>query len=397
MDLRVKEGWYQLKLFLTSIPLHKISDKVLDTQASRILGNLLLINGPDDKYVHSSLEELKKYASDDTDKTDIHLDVSFAEEVKGRLGVTAGSILKHGDWLEEVVRKHDRKREKDNNKKREDGLQVSEQKHETEFAKALKEINEISCDSSQSGKRWALSDFFFISFIGKGSYGSVLKVCLKKFPEFHFALKIEECSSKSFYDYFSRFLIFASRLEHPNILPIIGFFSVTQQKKKSDNFLMATVTPLGNESLEHRLRVIGKAQEMANDDVGEEDSFDYIDFSVDVGVSLMEGVRVMHEEGIIHRDLKPDNILLFAEEDTPIIKIADLGFVRELPDEFATHKATVCGTKGYMAPEVENETETYTEKADLYSCGIIFLEVRLKPEKVSFMLLVNIHSQQNFR
>jgi serine/threonine-protein kinase ULK/ATG1 len=54
------------------------------------------------------------------------------------------------------------------------------------------------------------------------------------------------------------------------------------------------------------------------------------------------------------------------------IKIADLGFARELSYEDVTE--TVCGTPLVMAPEVLNGRH-YNHKADVWSLGIVFFEM----------------------
>jgi len=56
--------------------------------------------------------------------------------------------------------------------------------------------------------------------------------------------------------------------------------------------------------------------------------------------------------GICHRDLKLENILYASKDADSVIKIIDFSLARILPDEiFAT---TVCGTPGYVAPEILN-------------------------------------------
>jgi serine/threonine-protein kinase ULK/ATG1 len=55
-----------------------------------------------------------------------------------------------------------------------------------------------------------------------------------------------------------------------------------------------------------------------------------------------------------------------------LIKIADLGFARELGHEELTE--TVCGTPLVMAPEVLNGIK-YNHKADVWSMGIVFFEL----------------------
>ncbi|XVE92377.1 hypothetical protein REPUB_Repub01dG0092200 [Reevesia pubescens] len=87
-----------------------------------------------------------------------------------------------------------------------------------------------------------------------------------------------------------------------------------------------------------------------------------------------EGLAYLHEESelrIIHRDIKLSNILL-DEDLTP--KIADFGLARLFPED-KTHISTViAGTLGYMAPEYVVRGKL-TEKADVYSFGVLVIEV----------------------
>jgi calcium/calmodulin-dependent protein kinase I len=83
------------------------------------------------------------------------------------------------------------------------------------------------------------------------------------------------------------------------------------------------------------------------------------------------GVKYLHDQKIIHRDLKPENILLcHADEDTEC-KVGDFGLSKLFPEEandLQTH--TLCGTPGYVAPEVLNR-QPYGVKIDVWSLGVI--------------------------
>merc|ERR1711871_247964 len=85
-----------------------------------------------------------------------------------------------------------------------------------------------------------------------------------------------------------------------------------------------------------------------------------------------EGVAHLHEHNVIHRDLKPENILLVSEEDDTDCKVADFGLSRLFPEGSAREQktGTLCGTPGYVAPEVLDRTP-YGYGVDVWSLGVI--------------------------
>lgn len=84
----------------------------------------------------------------------------------------------------------------------------------------------------------------------------------------------------------------------------------------------------------------------------------------------LQGLEYLHTRRFIHRDLKPGNILL-ATRDPIHVKLADFGLTVNATDVCNT----ICGTPMYAAPEVWNPP--YTEKIDIWSVGIIVMQLWL--------------------
>ncbi|XP_067834328.1 phosphorylase b kinase gamma catalytic chain, skeletal muscle/heart isoform-like isoform X2 [Heptranchias perlo] len=87
--------------------------------------------------------------------------------------------------------------------------------------------------------------------------------------------------------------------------------------------------------------------------------------------ALLEVVQFLHSKNIVHRDLKPENVLL---DDNMNIKLSDFGFSLQLDPGKKLRE--LCGTPGYLAPEIllcsMDETHPgYGKEVDLWSCGVI--------------------------
>ena len=98
--------------------------------------------------------------------------------------------------------------------------------------------------------------------------------------------------------------------------------------------------------------------------------------SCEIFRQITEALNYLHSlkpEPLIHRDLKPANILIGMSGNERICKLADFGLSKFIEDHSDYHTEGA-GTHGYTAPEVMSGL-SYDTKADVYSLGMICLEI----------------------
>ncbi|KAK7680323.1 hypothetical protein QCA50_016563 [Cerrena zonata] len=86
--------------------------------------------------------------------------------------------------------------------------------------------------------------------------------------------------------------------------------------------------------------------------------------------TVFKAVKWIHECGIVHRDLKPENLLFRTKKEDADIMIADFGLSRVLEEEKLQVLTEICGTPGYMAPEIFKKTG-HGKPVDVWAMGVI--------------------------
>ena len=78
----------------------------------------------------------------------------------------------------------------------------------------------------------------------------------------------------------------------------------------------------------------------------------------------------VHKSGKIHRDLKPDNIFI---DNQMHVKLGDFGIscLIDINTQVTYSKTSGVGTLFFMAPEMLNKYNHYTNKVDVYSFGVV--------------------------
>eukprot|EP00617_Octactis_speculum_P016623 CAMPEP_0185745956 /NCGR_PEP_ID=MMETSP1174-20130828/4344_1 /TAXON_ID=35687 /ORGANISM="Dictyocha speculum, Strain CCMP1381" /LENGTH=348 /DNA_ID=CAMNT_0028420263 /DNA_START=113 /DNA_END=1156 /DNA_ORIENTATION=- len=95
-----------------------------------------------------------------------------------------------------------------------------------------------------------------------------------------------------------------------------------------------------------------------------------------VATAIRDALQHIHTLGYAHRDVKGENILVrTASENSTLItgvRLIDFGIVCRLDDEVSCRE--LCGTPGFIAPEVIWRQVEDARKADVWSLGCVVLE-----------------------
>ncbi|KAL6769353.1 hypothetical protein ACKKBG_A30675 [Auxenochlorella protothecoides x Auxenochlorella symbiontica] len=94
-----------------------------------------------------------------------------------------------------------------------------------------------------------------------------------------------------------------------------------------------------------------------------------------LAMDTAKGMAYLHAKNIIHFDLKSGNLLLGYRDKRPVCKVADFGLSKQKVDTYVSGVTSQRGTLPYTAPEVIRTPNRVTEKADVFSFGVIMWEL----------------------
>ncbi|XP_057986499.1 MDIS1-interacting receptor like kinase 2-like [Hevea brasiliensis] len=201
----------------------------------------------------------------------------------------------------------------------------------------------------------ATKNFDSMYCIGEGRFGRVYKaellsgdtVAVKKF---HSLPHDEMADQKEFLNE----IRVLTEVRHRNVVKFYGFCSHVRH-----TFLVYEYLPRGS-----------LATILCNDEAAKE-------FGWDKRLTVIKGVAYalyhMHHEcipPIVHRDISSKNVLLDSEYEA---HVSDFGTAKLLNLD-SSNRTMLAGTYGYVAPELAY-TIKVTEKCDVYSFGVLVLEV----------------------
>ncbi|KAL0480635.1 drkB, partial [Acrasis kona] len=185
--------------------------------------------------------------------------------------------------------------------------------------------------------------------IGSGSFSEVYKgtwlgavVAIKRFL-------LNETSSHEVLEDFMKETTLMSGMRHPNVVLYLG-----ATVKEPHLYIVTEFCERGN--IQHIIR--DKKQKLSAKK------------TTRLALDAARGMLYLHRSDppILHRDFKSANLLVSKDWT---VKVADFGMSRVLDPNACM---TVCGTAETCSPEVLSRNQ-YTEKADVYSFGIVLWEM----------------------
>ncbi|KAK9119635.1 hypothetical protein Scep_017728 [Stephania cephalantha] len=224
----------------------------------------------------------------------------------------------------------------------------SARRHHGSSVFTLKEMEEATCSFSDE------------NLVGKGGFGRVYRGTLRsgevlaikkmEMPPFKAAEGEREREFRVEVD-------ILSRLDHPNLVTLIGYCADGKQR-----FLVYEFMHKGN--LQDHLNGIGEVK---------------MDWPqrLKVALGVARGLAYLHSGSavgipIVHRDFKSTNILLGENFEA---KISDFGLAKMMPENQEMYVTTkVLGTFGYFDPEYTS-TGKLTIQSDVYAFGVVLLEL----------------------
>jgi len=190
-------------------------------------------------------------------------------------------------------------------------------------------------------------NFTFLYVVGKGGFGKVWKVEMKKTKQIYAMKEMSKAKiiTKRSVSSVMNEKQLLSTMKHPFLVNMIYAF-----QDRENLYLVMDLMPGGD--LRYHL---GKQRKFS-----EEQTKFFV-------ACIVMALEFMHMNGVIHRDIKPENLVL---DNQGYVRVTDLGIARVWRPDNASDTS---GTPGYMAPEVMCR-QNHGVASDYYAVGVMAYE-----------------------
>ncbi|KAI9080714.1 hypothetical protein K1719_037380 [Acacia pycnantha] len=230
----------------------------------------------------------------------------------------------------------------------------------------------------------ATNGFSSSNLVGSGGFGSVYKGTLLHYYEKPIVVKALNLQTHGATKSFVNECKALTKVRHRNLLKILTCCSSVDYK--GDNFMALLFEFMPNGSLENWLSPNGN---------GESRNL-HLNFPqrLDIAIDVANALDYLHhdcEVAVVHCDIKPSNVLL---DDEMVAHLGDFGLAKLLHEDVGSFDkdqtpSAIKGTIGYIPPEY-GEGGLVTVKGDIYSYGVLLLELLTGKKPIEIACLENI-------
>ena len=195
--------------------------------------------------------------------------------------------------------------------------------------------------------------------LGVGSYGAVYRakcdqlVCAAKVLH-PILFQTRDPAAHRIVERFQREIDFLSGLRHPNVIQYLGSCADPESR------LPVLFMELMDESLTSFLERPADPPPLP------------LHVQMDIGHDVAQALSHLHRHEVLHRDLSSNNVLLISSRRA---KVTDFGMAKLLGSDPRLTPTYCPGTNGYMSPEALADPPAYTSKLDIFSCGVLFVQL----------------------
>ena len=195
--------------------------------------------------------------------------------------------------------------------------------------------------------------------LGIGSYGAVYRV---KCDQLVCAAKVlhpilfqtRDPAAYRIVQRFEQEIEFLSGLKHPNVIQYLG------SCRDPESGLPVMFMELMDESLTSFLERPVNPPPLP------------LHIQVNIAHDVAQALSHLHRHEVLHRDLSSNNVLLIGNQRA---KVTDFGMAKLLGTDPRLTPTYCPGTNGYMSPEALADPPSYTTKLDIFSCGVLFVQL----------------------
>ena len=195
--------------------------------------------------------------------------------------------------------------------------------------------------------------------LGIGSYGAVYRakcdqlVCAAKVLH-PILFQTRDPAAHRIVERFQREIEFLSGLRHPNVIQYLGSCA------DPETGLPVLFMELMDESLTSFLERPPNPPPLP------------LHVQLDIAHDVSQALSHLHRHEVLHRDLSSNNVLLIG---TRRAKVTDFGMAKLLGSDPHLTPTYCPGTNGYMSPEALTDPPEYSEKLDVFSCGVLLIQL----------------------